>query len=73
MMYGALWQIEPQLNQVGLTLGAKKEVAEKLHFGLNICHIYSILTDGEYKKALDRLNKFVWKNAIQIEPPKEDA
>lgn len=73
MMYGVLWQIEPQLNQIGFTLGDKKELAEKLHFSLNICHIHRILTDGEYNKALDRLNKFVGENAIPIETPKEDA
>ena len=70
--YGVMWRIEPQLNKAGFTLGSKKELAEKLHFGLNICHIHSILTDVEYNKALDRLNKFVGENAIPIEPPKEE-
>ena len=71
MMYGALWQIEPQLNEAGYTLGDKMELADKLHFGLNVCYIHGILTDGEYNKALDRLNKFVGKNAVPMGPPKE--
>ena len=72
MMYGALWQIEPQLNEKGYTMGEKRELAEKLHFSLNVCHIHQILTDGEYSKALDRLNKFIAKNAMPLpEQPKE--
>ena len=72
MMYGVLWQIEPQLNEKGYTMGEQRELAEKLHFSLNVCHIHQILTDGEYNKALDRLNKFVVKNAVPLhEPPKE--
>ena len=59
--------IEEQLNGVGYTLGEKRELIDKLHFGLNICHIHSVLSDGEYNKALERLNKLVGKYAVPAE------
>ena len=71
MRYGALYDIEKQCNEAGYTLGKAKELIEKLHFGLNICHIHGILTDGEYDKALNRLNKMVGEKAVPL--PKEDS
>ena len=67
MYYGAMCDIEAQLNEKGYTLSEKKELVDKLHFGLVINHIHGILTDGEYNKALARLNKQVGKYAT----PKE--
>ena len=66
MYYGALHDIEEQCNEKGYTLGNKKELVDKLHFGLNICHIHSVLTDSEYDRALARLNKLVGKYAKPI-------
>ena len=67
MRYGALCDIEEQCNEVGYTLGDKKELIDKLHFGLNICHIHGILSDREYDMALKRLNKMVGKYAVSLE------
>ena len=66
MRYGELCDIEKQCNEVGYTLGKAKELVEKLHFGLNICHIHGILTDGEYDKALKRLNKMVGEKTVPL-------
>lgn len=60
--YGALNDdLETQANAQGLTLGDKAEVLEKLHFGLVINFVHGTLTDGEYSKALARLQKQVLK------------
>lgn len=67
MIYGPLYELEPQLLEAGYTLAGNKELANKLHFGLNICHIHGILSDGEYKKALGRLNKWVGQHAKPVE------
>ena len=71
MMYGALHDIEQQCNEQGYTLGDKKDLIDKLHFGLNICHIHSVLTDGEYSKALSRLNKLVGKYTVKLADKEE--
>lgn len=62
MNYGAMYKIEEQLNQRGYTLGDKEELIEKLHSSLNMCHIYRVITDNEWRKALQRLDKMVIKN-----------
>ena len=67
MRYGALCNIEEQLNDQGYTLGNNKELINKMHFGLNICHIHGILSDSEYRKALERLNKMIGKIAVKAE------
>ena len=67
MNYGALNRIEPQLNEIGYTLGEEEEIGEKLHYALNICHIHGIITDGEWAKGVNRLNKWVGKHAKRIE------
>ena len=67
MRYGALCNIEEQLNEQGYTLGNNKELIDKIHFGLNICHIHSILSDLEYGKALERLNKKIGKIAVKMD------
>lgn len=70
MYYGALHSVEEQLNEKGFTLGDKKDLIDKLHFGLNMCHIHGVLTDGEWSKGLARLNKLVGKYAVKM--PKEE-
>ena len=67
MNYGAMYDIESQLNEKGYTLGNDAETGEKLHFGLNICHIHGIITDGEWDKGIQRLNKWIGKHAKRIE------
>lgn len=67
MTYGALNTIEPQCNARGYTLGDKRELVDKLHFGLNICHIHGVLTDAEWRKATARLDKLVWEYAVKME------
>lgn len=67
MRYGALCDIEEQLNEQGYTLGKKKDLIDKIHFGLNICRIHSILTDSEYSRALGRLNKRIGEIAIKMD------
>ena len=66
MNYGALYKIEPQLNENGYTLGDQAEIGERLHFGINICYIHGIITDLERSKAFARLNKWIGKNAVKI-------
>lgn len=65
MHYGAMCDIEAQLNEKGYTLGEKKELIDKLHFGLVINYIHGTLTEGEYSRALARLNKQVGKYATR--------
>ena len=65
--YGAMCDIEEQLNGYGLTLGKDKELIDKLHFGLVINHIHSMIPDSVYGKALEKLNKKVWKCAKKLE------
>lgn len=66
MRFGAMCDIEQQCNEAGYTLGKAKELIDKLHFGLNICHIHGILTDGEYSKVLNRLNKMIGEKAVPL-------
>lgn len=69
MIYGALYDIEEQLKEMGFTLAnnpEKKRLIDKLHFGLNINHIHGILTDSQYNRCLDKLNKMVWKYAERV-------
>ena len=56
--HGALSdQYEEQAREQGYTLGDKAELLQKLGFGLVLCHIHGILTDSQYDKALQKLNK----------------
>ena len=64
--YGAMCDIEEQLNGYGLTLGKDKELIDKLHFGLVINHIHGTLIESAYNKALEKLNKMVWKTAKKL-------
>lgn len=48
---------EQQANEQGFTLGEEKELLEKLGFSLVLAHIHGLLPDGEYSKALARLQK----------------
>lgn len=66
MNYGALHDIEEQLNEHGYTLGEMKDLIDTLHHDLNMCHIHGILTDSEWSKGLGRLNKLVGKYAIKL-------
>ena len=59
MNYGAFYEVEPQLNDMGYTLGEKRELVDQLHHGLVINHIHGIMTDGMYRDALERLNEKV--------------
>jgi len=67
MRFGAMCDIEEQCNAEGYTLGDKKELVDKLHFGLVINHIYGLLTEKEYDSALRKLNKLIGKYAVRIE------
>ena len=62
-IHGALADpYEKQAREQGFTLGDKAELMDKLGFGLNICHVHGVLTDAEYNKALQRLNKKIVGN-----------
>ena len=62
-IHGALADpYEKQAREQGFTLGDKAELMDKLGFGLNICHVHGVLTDAEYNKALQRLNKKIVSN-----------
>ena len=65
MMYGVLYDIEEQLNGRGFTLGKNKEKIEKIHFGLNMCHLHGIITDSEYSRACERLTRMIEKDAVK--------
>lgn len=67
MKYGALCKIEPQCNEAGYTLGEKAELMEQLHFSLNLLHIHSVITDSEWSKGIERLNKMIGKYAKPLE------
>lgn len=67
MRYGMLCNIEEQLNKQGYTLGNNKELIDKIHFELNIYHIYSILSDSKYRKAFEKLNKEIGKITVEID------
>ena len=62
-IHGALADpYEKQAREQGFTLGDKAELMDKLGFGLSICHVHGVLTDAEYKRALQRLNKKIVGN-----------
>lgn len=48
---------EEQARKQGYTLGDKAGLMEKLSFGLTLCHVHEVLTQAEYKQALQRLDK----------------
>ncbi len=73
MWYGALYKLEEQCNKAGYTLGKYKDIAEKIHFGLNAAHIHGIMTDGEWDKALKRLNKKIGEWAEPMDGGVNDA
>lgn len=61
--HGALAdEYEKQANEQGFTLGEYSETAQKLGFGLSMNYVHGILTDSEYNKALQRLQKKMIKN-----------
>lgn len=70
--YGAMSDtLEKQAKSQGYTLGSHAKFAEKIKFGLVASHIHGVLTDSEYKKALDRFhNKIVLKNLKKAEKKK---
>lgn len=72
MNYGALYNIESQLNEKGYTLGDNKEIIEKIHYGLNLCHIHGILTSKEWDNGLKRLNKMVGEYAKLINEKQDE-
>ena len=62
-IHGALADpYEKQAREQGFTLGDKAELMDKLGFWLSICHVHGVLTDAEYKRALQRLNKKIVGN-----------
>lgn len=48
---------EEQAREQGYTLGDKAELMDELGFGLTINYIHRVLTDSQYNKALQKLNK----------------
>ncbi len=64
--YGAISDpIEEQLNKQGFTLGERAKLVEKMAYGLVLNHMYGILTDSVYDRALQRLHKHI---ISQIKP-----
>ena len=72
MHYGALYEIEPQLNKKGYTLGENKELLEDLHRGLVKNYIHGTLTDGMFGDAVERLNALVGKYAVPLKGDEKD-
>lgn len=57
-IHGALADsYEEQAREQGYTLGDKAELMDKLGFGLTINYVHGVLTDSQYDKALQKLNK----------------
>ncbi len=48
---------EVQARKQGYTLGDRAELMDNLGFGLSINHVHGVLTDAEYKRALQKLNR----------------
>lgn len=59
---------EKQANKQGFTFGDKAELFDKLGYGLVLNHIHGILTDSQYDKALQKLQKQLIKS---LKPLKE--
>ena len=58
--YGALADsLEKQANEQGYTLSDKRELFEKMSYGLVLNYIHGTLTDSAYEKALQKLHKQV--------------
>ena len=57
-IHGALADsYEKQAREQGFTLGDKAELMDELGFGLTINYVHGVLTDSQYDKALQKLNK----------------
>lgn len=70
--YGALADdLEKQANDQGYTLGDKADTMQKLADGLVINHIWDMLTDSAYDKALQKLQKMVVKHLKPIKEQKD--
>ena len=61
--HGALsYTYELQLNSQGFTLGEDAELFQELAKGLSMNHIHGILTDLQYRTALQNLEKKIIKS-----------
>lgn len=71
--YGALslHTIEKQARAQGYTLGDKRDRMEDLHKALVMCWMHGILTDSQYEKGLNKLQKQVVKNLKRLESKDE--
>lgn len=72
--HGALCEdYEKQANEQGYTLGKFDVIANKLGFGLTINYVHGIITESEYSKALNRLQKKLIQNLRKLEKGASDA
>ncbi len=73
--YGALevHTIEKQARAQGYTLGEKRDLMEDLHKALVMCWIHGILTDSQYEKGLNKLQKQVVQNLKRLEEGEKNA
>ncbi len=66
--YGALVDsLEKQANEQECTLGSESDILEKMEYGLVLNFIQGTLTESEYHRALDKLNKRVIKAIAPID------
>lgn len=61
---------EEQAREQGYTLGDDAELLQKLGFWLVLCHIHGVLTDSQYDKALQKLNKKIVGSLKPLEEKK---
>ena len=49
--------LETQVNGLGYTLGEYADTAQMIADAINTCYLYSVITEGEWVKAKERLYK----------------
>lgn len=66
--YGALSDnIELQANTQSYTLGSYADTVQKIADAINMCYLHSIITDGECRRARERLHIILINNVKKKE------